>query len=530
MFGFGGADGPSGSDESTAGRSSTTAFSASSSRGSSIIPAEDPSKHDENHTVQGGLLKPAILSATEHEVFTLCPGVGAKNFVFDSVLDQSSPQTACFELIKPLATTFLNGENCCAFCYGQTGSGKTYTMFGEEEGIDLFRECYDGFRAERVGGRGVLMEEGDAEVDTRSAGRGATETSGSSTPLGLIPQALLYLLVHKPQRCTLALQYFEIYGNVVTDLLAGAEEQGFSSGGVELYWNGNGGAGENGSGINPGFSDAEHEQDATGAFRKVSQHGVRCADDVHSLLQFGNCNKRSAQTAMNLRSTRAHSVVRVKLFIAGETVTLVTGNSEQDAIVVDEGAFRSSLVLLDLGGAEKLSRSKAHEHVILPPGGLVAGGLTGTTADGMGNSPAHGAEGETQPQATTDRSEESSLFPQPPAHARATSWRDYYQARERVQETANINLGLLALKRCLAALLEQQEHVVVRNTRASGAPGVSGARIPFYDNKLTQIMKESLLSKNLLCIVCAAPEEANAAESISALRFGEVCRQLGRVG
>lgn len=95
----------------------------------------------------------------------------------------------------------------------------------------------------------------------------------------------------------------------------------------------------------------------------------------------------------------------------------------------------------------------------------------------------------------------------------ATSWKDYYKSRERVQETAYINLGLLSLKRCVVAMLEQAAVMQAEKEKDSDAIKKEN-RIPFYDSKLTQLMRQPFLARNMACIICAGPEDANAVESI----------------
>lgn len=56
-----------------------------------------------------------------------------KSYCFDKVFGFNSTQEEVFEEVKPLATSLLDGFNCCLFAYGQTGSGKTYTMEGPED-------------------------------------------------------------------------------------------------------------------------------------------------------------------------------------------------------------------------------------------------------------------------------------------------------------------------------------------------------------------------------------------------------------
>ncbi|KAH8048261.1 hypothetical protein JL722_12668 [Aureococcus anophagefferens] len=138
---------------------------------------------------------------------------------------------------------------------------------------------------------------------------------------------------------------------------------------------------------------------------------------------------------LNLRSTRAHAVVSARL-------------------VRDDDGVVSTLVLVDLGGSERVERSKVNEN-LLAPGGVASNNVESRN-----------------------------------------TWKDYYAARGRLQETTRINLGLLALKRCVTALLED-----------------AAARVPFMDSKLTQLLEKPLSSRS----VCAARGGAGAAIS-AALR------------
>ena len=52
-----------------------------------------------------------------------------KNFSFDFVFSQSSPQVELYETaVQPLLEHVFNGYNATVLAYGQTGSGKTHTM------------------------------------------------------------------------------------------------------------------------------------------------------------------------------------------------------------------------------------------------------------------------------------------------------------------------------------------------------------------------------------------------------------------
>merc|ERR1712216_165796 len=81
-----------------------------------------------------------------------------------------------------------------------------------------------------------------------------------------------------------------------------------------------------------------------------------------------------------------------------------------------------------------------------------------------------------------------------------------------------INKGLLSLKRCIAALHERQLN---KNGQVA---------VPFRESKLTSILEPALggLSRASV-VICCAPEEYHAEETVQSLRFGEMCRRIQHV-
>ena len=78
-----------------------------------------------------------------------------------------------------------------------------------------------------------------------------------------------------------------------------------------------------------------------------------------------------------------------------------------------------------------------------------------------------------------------------------------------MREAVNINLGLLALKKCIDAL----------NTDSS--------YVPYQDSKLTMLLSEGLGGNcKTSIIVCAAMDTQHIGETISTLRFGEKCSRV----
>jgi len=177
--------------------------------------------------------------------------------------------------------------------------------------------------------------------------------------------------------------------------------------------------------------------------------------DVESfadLLKRGEETKRKASTEMNERSTRAHTLVILRL---------------RQCAPEQQTPVESILTLVDLGGSERLDKSKANE-MIRAPGQV--------------------------------------------------DWQEYYRCRERVTETNNINQGLLALKRCVLALNKRQR---------CAQEGRMLPRVPFSDSKLTMLLEPALNGEaHTSIVVCCAPEDRHAEETVQSLRFGEICRSV----
>jgi hypothetical protein len=139
----------------------------------------------------------------------------------------------------------------------------------------------------------------------------------------------------------------------------------------------------------------------------------------------------------------------------------------------------SLLFLADLGGSEKLTKSRANE-CVKAAGGINAG------------------EDET---------------------VAKVNWEEYYKSRERMTETSNINKGLLVLKRCISAL----------RSSSDGNGKVQSVRVPYYDSKLTQLLEPALGGPSRTAVViCASQEPEHAEETVTSLRFGESCRLVER--
>jgi hypothetical protein len=309
-------------------------------------------------------------------VIMLTQDVGLREFSFNGVLPANCSQKYTYDLcMKRLVMDMLNGFNATAIVYGQTGSGKTYSMFGKDE-------------------RAIFGKDKDGK--------------------GMIPRACEEILFAVQSRkeynhidSVLSVSYVEIYGDQITDLL------------------------KNGSRCSQAKASAQRFV-LNGAAEQI----VETMEDVYELLYKGEQTKRRAATAMNDRSTRAHS-----LFI----LTLKQRSFKDSNVTI-----RSKLFLADLGGSEQVKKSQVE-----------AGILT----ENMG-----------------------------------------FQMGVHMREAVYINLGLLALKRCIEAL----------NNRSS--------YVPFQDSKLTMLLSEGIGGNSKTSIIiCASQSPAHSYETVMSLRFGERC-------
>ena len=184
--------------------------------------------------------------------------------------------------------------------------------------------------------------------------------------------------------------------------------------------------------------------------------------DVTRLLAIGEEQKRKAATAMNQRSSRAHSVFIVKI----NQQCTDTGKS-----------ITSKLFLADLGGCEQTKKSD-----------LAAG--RSNHIDALKE-----LEGTSQADTYEARQE--------------AKYSTGFVKSDRMREAVNINLGLMSLKSCIEALTHKRKHVPYANSKLTMllSSGLGG------DSKTT-------------VIVCAAQEDEHSSETINAFKFGQTCRQV----
>lgn len=346
----------------------------------------------------------SILSTTETSILAVANGIGLQTFDMDRVFEDMTTQEEVYSgHTRDVVYDFVNGMNGCIICYGQTGSGKTYTMFGPSE-LDLQDE--------------------------------------TSEYRGIAPRAFQDIFTARGGKpnSTISVSYVEVYGTAISDLLnegkiVGQEREG-------RYAN------------TRATDRVGHRYVLDGNLAKP----VTSMEDVVALLKQADEYKRQAATAMNDRSTRAHTLLLAHLTTITKTGVKVT----------------SKLFLVDLGGSERITKSKAGEAV--------------------------------KSLVTVIGDEETQRI----------KFAEYYESRQRIQETMYINQGLFTLKKVIKALLiKRDEHR-------------GDMRIPYFDNKLTMLLAPCLGKSTSRTVVmcCLSLDPDSAYESLQTLRFAEACRNI----
>lgn len=340
------------------------------------------------HSVTGGV---HVIDTAHNAVILVDRTKGLRRFEFDRVFcDQSTQEMIYKQTVMPLIADFINGYNATCLVYGQTGSGKTYSMFGPHVHDDI------NFAT-------LMMSKDGKQVRVPEN-------------LGIVPRAITEIFDAVKYRNThlsikihakVSLSYIEIYGDEISDLFRNGATCGQSRVAAQRY-------------VLDGSSEVI----------------VPTLQEALALLDRGEKQKRKAATALNARSSRAHT-----LFI----VTL-----QQECIESGRTAT-SRLFLVDLGGSEQIKRSQPYNKA-------------------QGNKALE---------------------------------------KQRIQEAININLGLLALKQCVQALVQKRKHV------------------PYGDSKLTMMLSSGLGGDcKTSLIVCGAQEEQHGPETIAAMNFGQTCRGI----
>ena len=456
---------------------------------------ENNNKDQQQQRVEPTLLSVGVnsINCVTNSIVVVDPTKGLKNFQFDHVLADSTNQKDMYETAaKGLVTDFINGVNACCLVYGVTGSGKTYTMFGPDDDVNV----------------NANVKNGSASLFYHTCNSFA----------GIVPRAcqeIFQALSYREHNLNLeikssvAISYVEVYGNQILDLL-----QSNSSG----------------SGSGSGSSICCPNQAASQGFvlNGETEIKVETVDDVMRALERGEGNKRKAATAMNDRSSRAHSILIVSLkqtcFQKNEVFS-----ADED---VDEGADvsrTSQLFLADLGGCEQTKKSeicsgvskhfeqmrKQQEEADSTTSNVVGDDVVGTAPAANNNAVSNNANDHDAATIKSRSRSETSFSAAPTDQTTATHGGDTpeystgFVKSERMREAVNINLGLMALKSCVNALASGYKYV------------------PYADSKLTMMLSPALGGNSRTSvIVCAAQDEDLVPETIATLKFAQSCRRV----
>lgn len=192
-------------------------------------------------------------------------------FFFDRVFSDTEKTLDVYtETTKNLVNSLMAGYNCSVFAYGSTGSGKTYTMLGspEDPGIIFF------------------------------------------TTMDIYKQ----LEEEKSQNLELSISYFEIYNELIYDLLDPT-----SSKPLLLLEDPNKGM----------------------MVKNLSCHQPKNAEHLLEMLEFGNKNRKQHPTDSNSESSRSHAIFQI-------TLRRKDFSNEQDISIQV-----SKMSLVDLAGSER---------------------------------------------------------------------------------------------------------------------------------------------------------------------------------
>ncbi|GIL86257.1 hypothetical protein Vretifemale_14633 [Volvox reticuliferus] len=215
----------------------------------------------------------------------------SRTFRFDKVFSSEASQEKLYrQAIVPIVQEVMDGFNCTIFAYGQTGTGKTYTMEGGPRRSD------DG--------------------------------KSLSAEAGVIPRSIKQIfdsIDASNADSTVKVSFLELYNEELTDLLS--------------------------------FDDAKDDkkalrllEDRNGVVvQGLEEVSVKSAAEIYQVLDRGTAKRRTAETLLNKRSSRSHSVFSITIHMRE-----VTPEGE-DVVKVGK------LHLVDLAGSENISRSGAKD-------------------------------------------------------------------------------------------------------------------------------------------------------------------------
>eukprot|EP01033_Poteriospumella_lacustris_P001990 gene1990-1449_t len=308
------------------------------------------------------------------------PGSGVRPFHFSHVYTPTITQEMVYEkTARDSVEAALNGCNACVLCYGQTGSGKTYSFVGPEGTVE--REDMHQERQIRELQQPQSQKKMKAATgcEGNEPDRCDAETLATRTQTTVLPQSGMLLRAASDffrAKAWLArragitigvkLQLVEVYEEKVTDLMTGR---------------------------------VVTVRRDTGHVANGSEHPCDTLHDFLQLYKIAHGRQRFAETAMNERSSRAHTLVIFHIAQQravtgpGPGLGLGPGLAATAAVAPpQELLVHSQLYLVDLAGSERVKKSKVtgqrmREAVGINSSLLVLGKVISALVDGESHVP-----------------------------------------------------------------------------------------------------------------------------------------------
>ncbi|TXT09198.1 hypothetical protein VHUM_02672 [Vanrija humicola] len=251
-------------------------------------------------TTDGPLSKAITVETGAAGVSSLAPGPSGqpntKTYGFDKVFGPEADQTMVFNAVaESMLDEVLAGYNCTIFAYGQTGTGKTHTMQGDLTPTPLM---------------------------------------APSTDAGIIPRVLHRLFerleAQEGAEYSVKCSYLELYNEDLRDLLAPEYKDPSNAG-----------------------YNSQIKMFEDGSKKGVTVHGLEeCGllslKDGLAVLNRGSQRRQTAETKMNDKSSRSHSIFTL-------TVHVKETSEDKGEDLLRIGKFN----LVDLAGSEAIGRSGA---------------------------------------------------------------------------------------------------------------------------------------------------------------------------
>jgi len=332
-----------------------------------------------------------------------------KSFLFDQAFDSNTNQKSVFiEAVSPLVNACLDGYNATVLAYGQTGSGKTFTILGPSAASSFEDDTNNNDDNQSA-----------VSADTRkTSNHNSNNTKGNSSQAGIIPRALRDLFqkleairaksikehqqsdtqqqqttlkrnqsnsslsslttthttatttttenenTHPPYEYEVRVQFLELYGEEIRDLLSKSQSSTSSTSSSKLV-------------IRDGGTNVE--PDVIGAVEVK----VNSAADALLCLTRGMLRRVTGATAMNSESSRSHAIMTV---IVEQTTMTSSGGGADGSGEKELESKRSKFHFVDLAGSERQKRSRAEgirlkEGIDINKGLLVLGNVISALGD-----------------------------------------------------------------------------------------------------------------------------------------------------